>query len=233
MQINQETMAVLKNYATINSNFVFKNGEYISTIAEAKNILSVYKLDTPFEKEVGIYDMPQFLSACALVSNPRFEFKDDYVNIKSESGLENITYYYSEPELLTHPTEKMIESAMNAEQNDILVSFELTQENLGRLRQAASALGHTDLVISKKADQVNVSLSVSDCSNTTANSFAIDVPAQANINEFNLVLNIANLKILSGQTYQVNILEKLIAHINNSNLSYWIALEKSKSTFNK
>ena len=231
MEINQETMAVLKNYATINSNFVFKEGEYLSTIAEAKNILSVYKLDTPFEKEVGIYDMPQFLSACGLVKNPRFEFEDGYVNIKSESGLQSIKYYFSEPEHLTHPNEKLIENAMDMEAP--LVSFDLSHEDLSSLRQAASVLGHTDLIITKSPEQSNISLSVSDTENNTANNFSIDVSGTTDLQEFNFVVNIANFKILPGETYQVNILEKLFANITRGDLSYWIALEKSKSTFTK
>ena len=63
MELSSETLTVLKNYATINPNFVFKHGDSISTMSEAKNILSMHKLSEPFDKEIGIYDLPEFLSA--------------------------------------------------------------------------------------------------------------------------------------------------------------------------
>ena len=40
MELNEDTLQILKNFASINSNIVFDEGNTIKTISEAKNILS-------------------------------------------------------------------------------------------------------------------------------------------------------------------------------------------------
>ena len=41
MNISNETMEVLKNFASINPNLVFQPGQTLKTISEAKNIMAV------------------------------------------------------------------------------------------------------------------------------------------------------------------------------------------------
>ena len=40
MNISENTMQILKNYSSINPNFIARKGNTITTISEAKNILS-------------------------------------------------------------------------------------------------------------------------------------------------------------------------------------------------
>ena len=224
MELSSKTLTVLKNYATINPNFVFKHGDSISTMSEAKNILSMHKLSEPFDKEIGIYDLPEFLSAVDLVDSPRFKFEDDYVTIGDSTGLSSIKYYYSSAEMLTHPNEKLLENAQNM--GDPVVAFQLDHETLSKLKKAASAFGHSDLVVTRS--EAGIKLTVSDTENSTANNYSIDVPGDVTTEEPILVLNINNLKIIPGD-YKVYILDKMFAHISNDNIQYWIACEKSKS----
>jgi hypothetical protein len=224
MELSSKTLTVLKNYATINPNFVFKHGDSISTMSEAKNILSMHKLSEPFDKEIGIYDLPEFLSAIDLVDSPRFKFEDDYVTIGDSTGLSNIKYYYSSAEMLTHPNEKLLENAQNM--GNPVVTFQLDHETLSKLKKAASAFGHSDLVVTKS--EAGIKLTVSDVENNTSNNYSIDVPGDVTTEEPILVLNINNLKIIPGD-YAVSILDKMFAHISNDNIQYWIACEKSKS----
>ena len=224
MELNAKTLTVLKNYATINPNFVFKHGDSITTMSEARNILAMHKLAEPFDKEIGIYDLPEFLSAVDLVDSPRFKFEDDYVTIGDSTGLSNIKYYYSSAEMLTHPNEKLLENAQNMA--NPVVTFQLDLETLSKLKKAASAFGHSDLVVTKS--EAGIKLTVSDIENSTSNNYSIDVPGDVTAEDPILVLNINNLKIIPGD-YKVSILDKMFAHISNDNIQYWIACEKSKS----
>ena len=56
MQLNENTMAVLKNFATIQDNIVMNEGTVVKTIAEAKNVMAVANLDQSFDKTVGVHD---------------------------------------------------------------------------------------------------------------------------------------------------------------------------------
>ena len=229
MELSTETISVLKNYAAINANFVFKNEEYISTIAEAKNILSRYKMEEMphafMEREVGIYDLPEFLNAISLVDTPSFKFEDDYVNIGDSSGRSNIKYFYSSIELLTHPSESMLKKASDL--SNYVVSFTLDADTLSKLRKASSALGHTDLIVTKNGESIQ--LTIADAENSTGNTYSLDVAGETDHDDFKLVFNIQNLKMMHGD-YQVKISDKYLAYFNGAAIEYWIALEKNKTT---
>ena len=62
MELSATTLEVLKNYASINSNLVFNEGNVIKTVSEAKNVLSTTNLDVQFPLKFGIYDLNEFLN---------------------------------------------------------------------------------------------------------------------------------------------------------------------------
>jgi hypothetical protein len=70
-----------------------------------------------------------------------------------------------------------------------------------------------------------------DSQNATSNTFSIDVDGKFEPTvPFNFVLNIPNLKIISGD-YEVSISSKLISQFKHKekNILYWIALEKTST----
>ena len=110
------------------------------------------------------------------------------------------------------------------------VSFKLDNNTLNRLRKASAAFGHTELFISGTENGV-LALSILDSKNSTSNAFSIDVNGEYHGSDFNYIINISNLKMIPGD-YDVSISSKLISHFKNSdsNIEYWIALEKSSTT---
>ena len=54
MELSENTIGILKNFASINSNIVIKPGNNISTISEAKNILASVDLPEEFPQEIGV-----------------------------------------------------------------------------------------------------------------------------------------------------------------------------------
>tara|TARA_Y100001935_G_C17126756_1_gene418508 strand:- start:24 stop:698 length:675 start_codon:yes stop_codon:yes gene_type:complete len=222
MELKDETLSVLKNYASINPNIVIQEGNTIKTMTEARNVLSSATLAEDFPQEFGIYDLNEFLGVISLVGEPRLKFENDYVVVTDSSNRSRVKYFYSDPEMLTTPTKDVKMPPAD-------VSFTLDQDTLGRIKRAASTLGHSELSITGK-DGV-LSLSVIDSQNATSNAFSIDVSGEFAGDNFNFVFNIANLKMIPGD-YEVGISSKLISHFVNKEMGieYWIALEKT-STF--
>ena len=109
------------------------------------------------------------------------------------------------------------------------MKFLLDNETLNKIKRAASALDHTALAISNSSGVVR--LSVVDPENTTSNTFSIDVDGEIPDENFNLIVNISNLKMLPGN-YEVELSSSFISHFTNveNKTQYWIALEKT-STF--
>lgn len=221
VMISEQTLNVLKNYASINPNIVIKEGNVIKTISEAKNVLSKCELDVSFPKEFGIFDLNEFISALNLVDKPELKFSDDYVTISDSVGRTRIKYYYSDPDVLTSPSKDI-----RVEDTD--VEFTLDKETLSRIRRAAGVLGHEYLNVTCINNVL--CLTVTDSTDVTSNAYSVDVDGTAKIQNFNFVFKITNLKMLEGD-YRVSISSKLISHFVNINnkIEYWVALEKTST----
>lgn len=224
MELSNYTMQALKNFASINSNLVIQQGNTIMTMAEAKNVLAMTKTSEVFPQEFGIYDLQEFLNVLGLVNSPRLRFEQEYVLVGDTTGRTQIKYFFSDTEMLTSPTKPI-------EMPDPEVTFVLDQSTINNLKRAASALGHSEVSITY-VDNV-IRLSVLDSENSTSNTYSIDVDGESSLKSCNFVININNLKMISGD-YNVSISTKLISQFTNTNeeldLRYWVALEKS-STF--
>ena len=221
MKISADTVSVLKNFAAINSNIVINPGNKIMTISEAKNILAEASVEEDFSNTVGIYDLQEFLNVLQLVDAPSLKFEDNYMRIGGNGGRAMVTYYYSDPEILTTPSKPI-----NMPEEDVW--FTLDDGTTNSLKKAAAVFGHGQLVI--EPDNGSIKLSVVDPDNSTANEYSIIVDGGYKSDKFKFIVNIANLKMIPG-SYNVKISSKLISQFSNedSSVVYWIALEKSST----
>ena len=222
MELNDTTLEVLKNFASINPNLVVKVGDEISTITEAKNVLASAKIDIPFPKEFGVYNLSEFLNVLNLVDKPTLKFDDNFVTISDSSGRSKVKYFFSDIEMLTAPSKTITMPEAD-------VTLTLDASTLAKLRRAASALDNSKISISPK--DVTLEVSVVDPANATSNTFTTIIDGEYKTTDFTFVFDINNLKIIDGD-YEVSISSKLISKFVNKSkgVQYWIALEKS-STF--
>jgi hypothetical protein len=220
MQLSDNTLAVLKNFASIQPNVVLQEGNVVKTIAEAKNVMAVATLDQSFDKEVGIYNLDEFLSVLGLVDSPDLAFHDDFVTVQG-SGRSQVKYFYSDPSILTSP-------AKDIPMPEAEVKFTLDEATFKKVLRAAGALGHEKMTIT--ATEGGVLLTVVDNTDATSNAFEIVVPGTVESENFTFVMNIANLKLISGD-YDVEVSSRLISKFTNTSadICYYIALEKSST----
>lgn len=220
MQLSEETLALLSNFATINPNIVLKPGQEIKTISEAKNILATASVVEDFPQDVGIYDLNEFLSVLGLVENPNLDFAEKSVKV-SGTGT-SVNYYSAEPSILTTPERDI--TMPNAE-----VNVELSEEKLLKAKKAASVLGHVDMAFVGNDEEI--SIKVFDPKDASANTFELVLGPNTTGQSFSFIMNISNLKLIDGD-YDVQISSKLISKWVNKTkpVNYFIALEKS-STF--
>ena len=226
MKLTEYTTQVLKNYSGINSNIVFHTGNVVSTISEARNILSTATIDMEFPSDFGIYDLNEFLGVLSLVDEPQIKIEEKYAVVGDATGRSKIKYFFTDTDMLTAPNPSMLEKA--TAMNDFEVSFTLDQDTLNKIKRAASALGHTS--VSVTASSGSIALTVFDPENTTSNTFTIELAGTYESEDFNFILNIQNLKILPGD-YTVGLSSKLMSRFTHTekNVDYWIALEKTST----
>ena len=217
MNISNETMEVLKNFASINPNLVFQPGQTLKTISEAKNIMAVAETVEDFP-EFGVYDLNEFLSVLNLISTPTLSYESNLVKI--ESDVSKVKYFFSDKEILTTPQKDIT-------MPDAEFGVEISADIISQIRKAAAVLGHSELSIF--GEDGIIKLAVLDSKDSSANVFEMNLDADNSCkNKFNFILNIPNLKLLDGD-YFVTISSKLISQWTNSNypINYFIALEKS------
>ena len=222
MNLSNETVSVLKNFATINQNLVIKSGSSISTMSAMKNIVASAKVKETWPTDFAIYDLNEFLSALSLFEKPSLDFKNDFV-VMTEDGSTSkaLKYWYSDPSVVTTPTKEIT-------MPECEVNFSLENNVLANVQKAAAVIGVPDMVL-EAMDSGIALLKVTDKKNATANDYAVKVDIN-NENGKNLSykfwFKVENLKLLSG-TYDVAISSKNISHFVNANvdIQYWIALE--------
>lgn len=222
MELSDRTMQVLKNYATINPNIVFRQGNELMTISVARNVLSKVTLDEYIPSEFGIYDLNEFLNVLSLVDKPNLNLSDDYAIISDSVGRSSVKYYFSDPDMLTVPQKEVV-------MPETEVNFSLDTDTLGKIKRASSALGHSEISITPAGGSVR--LSVVDSSDPTGNSFSIDVEGvYKEDTSFNFIMNVNNLKIVN-EDFMVGISSKLISNFKSkqSPIEYYIALEKTST----
>ena len=75
MKISNDTRNIFKNFSTINSGIRVKSGNKLETISQMKNILAVATVDESFPQDFSIYNLPEFLGATSLMTDPDFQFQ--------------------------------------------------------------------------------------------------------------------------------------------------------------
>lgn len=221
MKLTKETIAILKNFATIQPNLLFKAGNELKTIAEAKNIVAKATITEQIPQDFGIYDVNDFLSSLSLFNDPTFDFSADGKSAYITEGKSSLTYFFSDEASLTYPQKDVAMPPIDA-------SFVLTDATLSSLKRATSLLSVSTVAVEDAGS--GMVIRVKDAKNSTSNSYGTEVEGNNGNHTFKFHFDIGNFKILPGD-YDVSISGKLISHFKHKTLpiEYWIALEKSST----
>ena len=101
MKISNDTRNILKNFSTINSGIRVKTGNKVETISNMKNILAVATVDESFPQDFSIYNLPEFLGATSLMSDPEFTFGDASLTVADDNS--SLAYFYASEGMVTVP----------------------------------------------------------------------------------------------------------------------------------
>ena len=220
MNLCDNTLGILKNFAGINNSILVKEGNQLRTISVAKNILAEAEIDEDFPRQFGIYDLNQFLNGLSLHQDPDLDFSEEsYLTIRE--GKRRVKYFFADPQVIVAPPEKEITLPSQD------VCFQLDSTALDKLLKAAAVYQLPDLSAVGEAGVVK--LVVRDKKNDTSNEFAVVVGETDKNFTFNF--KVENIKIIPG-AYDVVVSSKLLSKFSNTryDLKYYIALEPD-STF--
>ena len=221
MKISQETITILKNFATINQSILIKEGSKLSTISNMKNIFANATVQEEFPMEFGIYDLNRFVGNLMQYDSPELEWKGDYVIISD--GSRTMRFMKSEPTTIIAPPSKGIVMP------NIDVAVHLTDQVVQFMNKTSALNDLPDYSI--RTEDGNILLAATDKKNPDSDEAKESLLVNPDSSEFNIFFKSENLKLLEGD-YDVEISSKLISRFQNKNkdIEYFIALE-SDSTF--
>ena len=202
-KISNETLDVLKNFSSINSNILVKEGNVLTTISPVKNVMAEATVPESFDQKFGIWDLNKFLGTISLFEDPEYMFE--------EKGV-------TEPSLLT-----TVNKQINMPES--VVTCSITQKVFNEILKASSVLQVSDIAIRSNSDELEIV--ALDKKDKSSNSYSITLDhLPAGGPEFSFFFKSENLKMLSGD-YDVSISDKVVSQFTNINrsLKYWVALE--------
>ena len=222
--LSKKTLDVLKNFSTINSSIVFRQGSTVRTISNAENILAKFTGEEVFPTDFAIYDLSQFLMGISLFNDPQLEFTSkDFVNIKG--GRQCAKYYFSDPEItLKSAPEKNVKFPGSD------IQFTLTGEELMNIQKASAIYSLPDLTFYSEEGSNTIRLILRDKENDTSNTYDLSVEGTTT-GTFSLDLKIENIRVLNSPSNPIDYVIKVSQHLisewtsQDADLKYYIALE--------
>lgn len=214
MQISNETIQLLKNFAAINSNIIFRPGNRVATMSTAKNIFANATVAETFPREVAIYDLNSLLALLTLNDKCEVEFNEESLKIGKNGG--DFEYFYSDARLVTAPpADKSIEI-------DNMFQFKLSAEDVQTMQKAIAITASPTIFVTSKLNQVV--LSIHDKKNPRANSYKKVIGP--GFVDFNVFFGVEIFKIIPD-AYTVTVSKKKVMHFKHEtkNLEYWLACD--------
>ena len=215
MKLSKGTLDTLKNFATINTNILVREGSTLSTISTGKNIFARADVTESFPREFAIYDLNGLLPLLTLMEDTDVDFGDE--SLKVTKGSSVFEYFYADPNIIVSAPDKSIEV-------DNFFQFDLTKEDIDMILKAAAITAAP--MLSVIGDGTQVVITVGDPATPKSNSFR-QVIGQTD-KKFDARLAVENFKVIPG-AYSVILSEKKFMFLESSkgDTKYWLALERS------
>ena len=216
MRLSEQTVSLLKNFASINQNLQFKSGNKLQTISAQKNILVNAEVPESFPSDFAIYDLNKMLGVMSLFQDPELEIGDKQALIGGK-----VNYMFADPTMIVTPPERELAFP------ELEVSFTMSNTDFVQTTKAAALLGLPHVCV--VGDGSKITLGCTDVNNSSSDDFVTEV-GTTDMN-FCMVFKIENLKLFAGD-YNVEITSKGISKFSHTsiNLQYFIATE-ADSTF--
>ena len=225
MKLSENTLNVLKNFASLNQGIVIRPGNVLRTVSENKAVLAEATVEESFPNELGIYDLHKLLSVVSSnKSSPDISFEKEYLSFTSVG---KIRIRYSDISHILAPPKKSIELP------SVDVNLDFTSEIQNWIFSTASILKAPNIVVKCNGEGEDINILAMDVKGEIVDDASVKVNGESDT-AFQAVFKVENLKILPG-AYKVEISSSGVSKFTNEskNVSYWIAIEKGSSKFGK
>jgi hypothetical protein len=216
MKLTDFSLAVLKNFSTINDGIVLRQGSTIKTMSAEESIWGEAEVDDVFPVEFGIDDLNNFLGNITTLGNPELTFSNKSVLL--DDGTFSINYRATPPDLIDAPP-----AGKKIKIDTPDVTFDLPKDTLSKLLKLAAMNGLDALsVIGQNS---NLLLQTHDKHNKDSNNALMTVGPFTGA-DFQATFKTDNLKMMPDD-YVVDLKKGAFARFASKTrkITYYIALE--------
>jgi len=223
MKLSEGTIAILKNFSTVNQSLQFKSGNILKTISPLKTIFVEATIGENFPKEFALYDLNKLLAKVSLYKEAHLDFDEDKINISTENKKKSDFIKYCSPKIIITPPEKSITIG------EADCTFSLSQEDLDWMKRSAGISASPNFIF--ESDGSTIQFVATDVKDDSADQSKIEI-GTGDGTKFRVVMKVENFKLMDG-SYDVAIARKGLAQFKHKSISlvYYIAIEASSSTF--
>ena len=218
MKLSDNTINVLKNFATINPSVLVHPGDTITTMSPTKSIYAKALVEESFPTRFAIYELSKFLGITSLFKDPELDFGEHQVKIVS--GRQSVNYTYADPSMIVAPDPN---KDINFPAAD--VEFSISQEELQKVVRASGVLQLPEIAVT--GDNHHITVTATNSKNPTTDVFSVEVGETDK--SFNMIFKVDNIiKLISGN-YDVKISSRGLSKWSTGNVMYYVATEASSS----
>jgi hypothetical protein len=222
MQISNQTIEVLKNFAMINPSIAFQSGNVLQTVATNKTIMAKAELADSFPSAGAIYDLSRFLGVVSLFEKPDFNFTESQVVVSG--GRSSVNYTFADSSMITTPPKDKQITIDNPD-----VDINIPGDKIQAVLKAAAVLQLPE--VSVMCDGLQVYLQALDSKNPSTDDYKEEL-GLLNDNKFNFIFKTENFKMMQFD-YNVKLTSRGIAQFTSTSsdmeLIYWVAVEANST----
>lgn len=212
MKFSEETLAVLKNFSTINPNLILNPGNVLRTVSVQKSVLAQATITETIPDKAAIYDLNCFLNLLSGFKDPDVDFGTDSFTVKS--GQARAKFTYAAESMLVVPPKNNINIPT-------LVDVKVNWNDIHSVTRTAGVLSLSE--VSFSGDNGTILMSAVDSKNPTSNRFDIEVATGVECEDFEILLKVENMRLMQFD-YTISLADK-VAHFKSDKVEYWIAAQ--------
>lgn len=223
MKLSESTIKIISNFSTIAPSMVIQQGDNLSVMSVAKNIIANAKVDNTFPDKINIPQISMLLSALSVIHEPELLYTpgESHFTLKGKNGQTKLTV--CEDKFVEPYKGRSLDLSSRVPDIDIDFSAELLES----CRKIVSALKlNTISITNSPDDKVLINITNGDLKNS-GNSHTFETQNSAEGKEFNFVLDANTIKNIPVD-YNLKIYSSRIAQFvsEDGNLTYWVSLDE-------
>lgn len=193
MKLSDNTVEILRNFASINQDIIVKPGSKLRTISQAGSVYAEATVEEEFPIQFGIYKMKRFLDAINLIDGPELVFGETAVTMQGNSSA--VSFTYADPSIIIAPPDRELKPGTPD------VVFKVAQDDFNRVLKASMAMELPD--VSFVCADGKLSFVARNKASSSSDTFDFDI-GQVDCVDFCIDFKSENLRLFPAD-YTVNI----------------------------